>query len=352
MSQWGVQNPFALSLNEKVRFFFLLFLEQILGKTSVKEKVQKYRESFFNDLKAKFDKLPDAGRGQIQARSALDVDEFKNGFFKNSEPVVYRGAAKDWPCCKKWDLNYFKDAVGKKNVLLVDINGLTSKKSETGFEILPVSDLVTNIREGGEKYLRFSPLLQHDPGLVKDLNLDWLGRLKSRWSIGVTYYLFMGGKGTVTHLHCDQPCNLFIQVYGRKKWTLISVDQSHMVYPQATQTAYFKSEADLGIKLNEKHSLINKAKKWEVILEPGDILYIPPHVWHYVENLSETIAVGYRFSSIAAAIRSSGIFTFLRFCAQNPPMWKTRKYGKVDTNLIWADANGSNVSEIIKKMKS
>ena len=352
MSQWGVQNPFALSLNEKLRFFLLLFLEQILGKTSYKEKVQKFRESFFNDLKVKFDHLPSAGCGSVAERTSVDVDEFKNHFFKNSEPVVFREAAKEWPSCRKWDLNYFNEILGKKNVLLVDINGLTSKKTESGFEILPVADLVSNIKQGGEKYLRFSPLIQHDASLVQDLNLDWLGKLKSRWSIGVTYYLFMGGKNTVTHLHCDQPCNLFIQVYGRKKWTLISVDQSHMVYPQATQTAYFKSEADLGIPLNDKHSLINKVKKWEVTLEPGDVLYIPPHVWHYVENLSETIAVGYRFSSIPAAIRSSSMFTFLRFCAQNPPMWKTRKYGKVDTNLIWADANGNDVSEIIKKMKS
>lgn len=29
----------------------------------------------------------------------------------------------------------------------------------------------------------------------------------------------------------------------------------------------------------------------EIILEPTDILIVPPHWWHYVENLDETLTI-------------------------------------------------------------
>ena len=351
MSDPETQHSFTFTTGEKLRLFGLLFSEQILAKTAFKEAIQKKREQFFKRLHEKFAHLPDGEVKNIDSHSDLSALEFKASYFKKSKPVVFKGAAKSWPCCLKWDLAYFRKVLGPKDVLLVDVDGLSAQKTENKFEILSVDDLVSNIAGGGDKYLRFSPLVEQNTVLSGDLNLSWLNNLKSRWSIGNTYYLFMGGKKTVTHLHCDQPCNLFVQIYGKKKWTLISVDQSFFVYPQATQTAYFKSSADLGNCDSAQYPLLRKATRWEVTLEPGDVLYVPPHAWRYVENLTDTIGVGFRFSSFMAAMRSSGMFTFLRFCAQNPPMWKTRKYGRVDTNLIWADANG-NVTEVLKKMNS
>lgn len=346
-----VQHLFALSLHEKIRFYSILFFEQIFGKTRFKEKIQIKREVFFKSLNEKFEKLPDGEIKEIESRPELSSDDFKILFYNKSKPVVFKGAAKNWPCCKNWDLNYFTSFFGKKDVLLVDLHGLTTQKDEKKFEVLSVADLVSNINSGGDKYLRFSPLVEQHPELANGLNLKWLNSLKSRWSIGNTYYLFMGGKQTVTHLHCDQPCNLFVQICGKKKWTLIATDQSHLVYPQATQTAYFKSAVNLAKYDVQQFPLFRKASRWEVVLDEGDVLYVPPHVWHYVENLTDTIGVGFRFSSISAAVRSSFMFTFLRFCAQNPPMWKTRKYGKIDTNLIWAAVNG-NITEVLKTMNN
>ena len=351
MSAIETQHSFTFTKSEKFRFFILLFCEQLFAKTRFHNMIHKKRESFFNTLNERLSPLPDGQVNEVESQVELSAEKFKSTFFAKSKPVVFKSAAKNWPCCHKWDLAYLKTKAGRKDVLLVDVDGLSAQKTENKFEILSVEDLVSNITAGGQKYLRFSPLVEKIPELSRDLNLGWLKSLKSKWSIGNTYYLFVGGKKTVTHLHCDQPCNLFVQVYGRKKWILIPVDQSLLVYPQATQTAYFKSSADLQNLDLKKHPLVKKATRWEVILEPGDVLYIPPHVWHFVENLTDTIGVGYRFSSLTAAARSSFIFTFLRLCAQNPPIWKTRRYGKIDTNLIWADANG-NVSEVIKEMNN
>lgn len=336
-----------LSGPEKINFYFYLFIEQLFGKTKLKRAIYRHRELFFKKIALKYKDYPDGKMTDVDSHTQIKTSFFKSEYFNKTKPVVFKGAAKEWPCCQKWSLEYFNKLLGKKDVLLVDAEGLTTRKTKDNFEVLSVEDLVSNITSGGDKYLRFSPLLQQNLHLEKDLNLQWLNSLKSWWSIGNTYYLFMGGKKTVTHLHCDQPCNLFIQVFGKKKWTLFGVDQSHLLYPQATQTAYFKSLVNLSDPDYAAHPLIKKATRWEVVLEPGDVLYVPPHVWHYVENLTDSIGVGFRFSSVVAATKASTFFTFLRFCAQNPPFWKTRKYGKIDTNLIWAEANG-RIKEVLK----
>ncbi len=38
--------------------------------------------------------------------------------------------------------------------------------------------------------------------------------------------------------------------------------------------------------------MYTKAKPVEVILEPGEIIYIPPRWWHHVKNMENTIAMG------------------------------------------------------------
>ena len=131
-----------------------------------------------------------------------------------------------------------------------------------------------------------------------------------------------------------------MQVCGEKKWTLFSAKDSTFLYPEVGDTAYVKSSVNLTNPDREKHPLFLKAQPFIAHLKPGDILYVPPFFWHEVENLSETIAVGYRFSSLRAAIFSSKSFLAIRALSMNPPIWKTHEYGRLDTNLIWAHASG------------
>ena len=113
-----------------------------------------------------------------------------------------------------------------------------------------------------------------------------------------------------------------------------------MLYPEVGTTAYVKSQVNLEAPDLEKHPLLPKAQPYIAILEPGDVLYVPPFFWHEVENLTDTIAVGYRFSSLRAALHASVAFLAVRLFSMNPPIWKTSTYGKQDTNLIWAHGSG------------
>ena len=198
----------------------LLLIQQVLGA--------KAYNNFFGGIERRFRKRIEQSHLNEPKRSIKTIsevknispDEFKERFYKKSKAVIFRGAAKEWPCCKKWSLDFFAENYGQSKALLVDVPGLTNKNGADGFELLTTSELIKDIKARGSKYWRFSPLLEEAPELANDLNLSWLGDMKGEKSFGNTYYMFLGGQGRTTYLHTDQPCNLNVQVSGRKRWTI------------------------------------------------------------------------------------------------------------------------------------
>jgi hypothetical protein len=129
----------------------------------------------------------------------------------------------------------------------------------------------------------------------------------------------------------------------------IPISETIFLYPEIERSGYIKSRVNLAQPDYKKFPLLVNAKFWEIELNPGDILYVPPHIWHFVENIDDTIAVGYRFSHLRAALTSSIAMTLIRIASLNPPIWQTMSYGKLDTNLIWAHSHGN--AENLKQEK-
>lgn len=324
---------------DRYRLHGFLVLEQLLGAKHFARWFGRRQELAYENLAKRLRARPPATRRLVERSERFSYEEFRE-YFRRGRPVIFSGAATNWGCVRKWNFDFFSAGYGGHDLLLVNAAGLSSREEKPGYEFLPLRELVQNIRDGGEKYLRFSPLLHENPALVSDLDLGWFDRMRGAGSFARTYYMFLGGAGQRTLLHNDQPCNFFVQVHGEKKWTLFSPRDSALLYPRAGTTAYVRSQVTLAAPDADAFPLFAYATPFEAHLRPGDILYVPPFWWHEVENLSETIAVSYRFSSLAAALRSSAAFLAVRVLSTNPPIWKTMRYGKQDTNLIWAHAGG------------
>lgn len=331
-----------VSTRERRAIHACLVLEQLLGHRLSHYLVRPFKEKNLSRLRARLEAsaAPHPAPVTVDRRENLSAEEFRVEYFERSRPVIFAGAASAWPCVKKWDLDYFSAGYGEQPLLLVDAPGLTGRMEKPGYEFLPLRSLVKSIRSAGSRYLRFSPLLHENPELVGDLDMKWLEAMRGGNTFARTYYMFMGGNGQRTLLHNDQPCNLFVQARGEKKWTLFLPGDSSLLYPEVANTAYVKSQVNLAAPDETKHPLLKFALPMVAHLRPGDVLYVPPFVWHEVENIGETVAVGYRYSSLRAAARSSLAFLLIRALSTNPPVWKTMRYGKLDTNLIWAHTGG------------
>ena len=105
---------------------------------------------------------------------------------------------------------------------------------------------------------------------------------------------WMGSQGAYTP--CHQDCygfNLVVQVAGKKRWTLFPPDQGKHLYP--TRIPYEESSVFSEVLVNDpdhkRFPLFRNAEKTELILNPGDVLFVPHHWWHFVETLEPSISL-------------------------------------------------------------
>jgi ribosomal protein L16 Arg81 hydroxylase len=80
---------------------------------------------------------------------------------------------------------------------------------------------------------------------------------------------------------------LLAQVVGRKRITLIPSFESHLVYNHIG----VYSQVDCENPDLSRYPLFAKASKFETVLEPGEVLFIPVGWWHQVRSLDVSISV-------------------------------------------------------------
>ena len=104
---------------------------------------------------------------------------------------------------------------------------------------------------------------------------------------------WMGQPHVIAHCHYDGYHNFYAQLYGTKKFKLFRPTEWPGLYPypflhpsHAQAQVNATDEGDV-----RKFPLVERTKALEVVLEPGDLLYMPPLWFHEVESLSVSISV-------------------------------------------------------------
>ena len=134
----------------------------------------------------------------------------------------------------------------------------------------------------------------------------------------IHFFFFLGGKGTKTPIHNGFGPTLFVQVEGQKKWTFYQPEDRFFLDVKPEGRSYYYSNANPDKLEVDKFPLFKYAKKHEVILNEGDILWFPPFAFHQVENVNNSIGVAYKYVDIPHAFKNSKIMAFLYFFANKP----------------------------------
>lgn len=251
-------------------------------------------ESFLNILSRQFSQSPCA-----QAVPAMDDSsspEFFERYYYANRPVVLRGLMKGWKALQLWSPDFFARRFGNCRVEIV-----TGRTSDPHYEsnflshrtALPMKEYVRMINEAGETndfYLsarnfffqrkRFKPLLDHMRCPAGFLNPRTFRQAPN---------LFFGPKGTVTPLHHDALNILFGQISGRKLFKLIPPFDMDKVY---VERVCF-SGVDLENLDYSRFPRMRDASILEVVVEPGEFLFIPLGWWHWVKALDISISVSF-----------------------------------------------------------
>ncbi|WP_430909693.1 cupin-like domain-containing protein [Maribacter sp. 2-571] len=246
----------------------------------------------------------------------LNLKDFKKHFLATNKPIVLEGFAEDWPALKKWDSAYFEENYGEE-IIPVRLNTSTISEETVFFEKYKLKDFIGALNKGEDVYAsNIEDIANNNPELRDDLNIKQLSNythLRANRKIISTQF-FISNSRARSGLHCALTTNMFTQVTGQKKWTLIDpryskwlhiLDRKDMLYA-ATDLDYNKPFEQLD---KEGYPLFKYVPKIELTLNPGDGLLVPQWWWHSVDNIGFSIGVASRGSNYRNIFKGNPLFT-------------------------------------------
>ncbi|XP_065060845.1 HSPB1-associated protein 1-like isoform X2 [Rhopilema esculentum] len=212
--------------------------------------------------------------------------------YESQKPFVFKGMIDHWKA-SQWTVGYFCRNFGDlpttfKVCPIHTVDGSDTKK--------PVMETECVYIEG--TFADFIHWLRGDYGKCASLrqfprDIDW-GTFGFEGRDGRDSSIWIGSYKAFTPLHKDTyGLNLVAQLSGKKSWTLFPPKDTLKVYP--TRIPYEESSvfSEVNIKSPDfvKHPEFKDATGYKAILEAGDVLCVPKHWWHFVENIEPSVSV-------------------------------------------------------------
>jgi hypothetical protein len=114
--------------------------------------------------------------------------------------------------------------------------------------------------------------------------------------------LFIGSDQVHSALHAAPAGNFFLNAVGRKRWTLTDPAHSALLAPVMRPPYQYVRSAFGGYRTQGDR--LRRLPRFEVVLQPGDVLYNAPWWWHEVDNL-DPLTVGCSVRRVPAIGRAS-----------------------------------------------
>ncbi|MBW8523102.1 cupin-like domain-containing protein [Chryseobacterium chendengshani] len=223
----------------------------------------------------------------------INSDDFLNNYMKPCKPVILEDFADpNSPAFTKWNYDYFKEIAGD---ILVNVYG-NETQSHDKVASEPIAktafsdylDLIAS--KSTDHRLFLFNLLNIKPELKNDIQYKDITKGKIlKW----LPFVFFGGEGSVTRNHVDIDMShvFMIQFQGIKKIWLFPWEQSDLLYklPYNFHSVVNLKEADY-----EKYPGTEYLNGYEVIIKPGETLYIPSGWWHYIQYETQGYSVSVR----------------------------------------------------------
>jgi hypothetical protein len=250
-------------------------------------------------------------------------------FQKQGKPAIVRGLIKE----VDWNLDYLEEQFGSQKFLLRfygkdryqrDKRDWKNIGSGVTTKLLPFNEYAELLKNHQARerdiYLAKCPLKNTPLGDLEYLrNIG--DRLKLKHPVS-DFNIWIGPGGHVESLHYDTLDGTLIQLHGSKKVVLFPPNQLNNLYPFPIWR-HLKE----GLKIRSWFSQVYPERpdfqsfphlktaldcKYEVVLNPGDILYLPAGWWHEVTALGDEMVCSVnRFWRVYPASRA--IFSWARW---------------------------------------
>jgi [protein]-arginine 3-hydroxylase / protease len=268
----------------------------------------------------------------------LSADQFQS-LVAAQRPVLFHGAAEDWPCTRRWTNAYLLERIGDRTITvtrsktpLFRVDPERGHYAPEEMESMLFSDFLTRIcassTDGPCYYLHKHSVNSHLPELLSDVVVP--EQIKDAPMLLTS--LWMGPRGSITPIHHDFSDNFFVQARGRKRVVLYPPTPDRAFYRLPFRAHNGRSSWHISRVGSLDHvdrstfPLFEEAKPQEFIVGPGDLLYIPTFWWHEVHSLdSPSMSLSYWWSSKTVAEIDgmiAQITAFMELYGQAPAEWR------------------------------
>ena len=147
--------------------------------------------------------------------------------------------------------------------------------------------------------------------------------------------VWMGQPHVIAHCHYDGYHNFFAQLYGSKKFTLFQPDNWPGLYPYPfLHPSHAQTQVNLSNTLDiDSFPLAESVRALEVVLQPGDLLYMPPLWFHLVESMDVSISVNVWTDSHQTAVMEE-VFSLPLPTESNGSQWNSKQQKAIATSVM------------------
>lgn len=224
------------------------------------------------------------------------------------QAIVIDDLASDWPALERWTPQWLSDNYGSKPVRVYDASfGEPGKNYMGSVGSMSFAEYLDETLVRGKDLRMFLYNIgQHIPALLDDVVFPDVGLKFSRNFV----FTFFGCKDAITPLHFDIDMGyvFYTAVYGRRRIRLFAPDQAAALYHHPFTV---RSYANLDDPDLDAQPLLANAQGYEVVLEPGQTLCMPPGYWHEFCYLDAGFGISLRASSASVADKLRGYANLL-----------------------------------------
>jgi Cupin-like domain len=232
---------------------------------------------------------------QVERRHRLSREDFLQEYYSTNRPVIITGMMDDWPAMRKWNLDYFSERFGDREVD-VQMNRNAGPNYEINSEHyarrVRFGEFVRMVREAGET---------NDFYLTANNNSRNRDVLHELWDDIIEFpeylrndmpghrFFWLGPAGTVTPFHHDLTNNFMAQVIGRK---LVKIAPSWDM-PLMRNHVHVFCSVDGRVTPADPEPAFERPQILECVLHAGEILFLPIGCLHFVQGLDISVTVSF-----------------------------------------------------------
>lgn len=263
--------------------------------------------------------------------------------------VVVNDFAADWPALERWTPGHLAARHGDRTVRVYDASfGAPGRNYMGSVATMSFAAFLEETQVRGRDLRMFLYNLSRQlPELLDDVRLPDVGLRFSRRFV----FSFFGCRGSTTPLHydIDGADVLHTVIRGRRRIRLFAPEASAALYrhPCTVRSYVDLDEPDL-----HRFPALAHAGGFEVVLEPGQTLYMPAGWWHEFHYLDAGMGVSLRAPSPRWRDRAQGLFALLaaspvdrianRCAPQRWYAWKSRRATQRAASLLVRDTKSTS----------